>query len=365
MGFRFRRSIRLAPGIRMNFGKGGFNSVNLGNVNFGKRGVHASYGIRGTGISYRQQISKSTPPPRRKTTTSTTATLKLQEDGSVLFVDKNENPLSEALILAGKRQNRSYILSWLEDNCNEYNSDIEKLIRIHTTTPAPGDVTVNPKPIEPTLLQYGLTSRLFAGQKEKTDAKNLQLHKEFEEALGQWEKAEVDLKSNTETMSNVLEAAFQSIEWPRETSISFEVTKKGKEVYLDIDLPEIEDMPENIARVGVRDLKLIITKRTKAQIQKDYLIHVHAVALRLAGDVFAHLPSVDTVIVSGYSQRPDKKTGNIQNDYLLSAKISRIDWEKINFQNLAALDPVSAFERFKVVRQIEKNGLLAKIEPFG
>lgn len=56
MGFRFRRSIRLFPGIRVNLSKSG-TSLSVGRrgatLNFGKQGVHSTVGLPGTGLSYR------------------------------------------------------------------------------------------------------------------------------------------------------------------------------------------------------------------------------------------------------------------------------------------------------------------------
>jgi uncharacterized protein DUF4236 len=57
MGFRFRKSIKILPGIRLNVGKKGINSVSVGGrgatTNIGKHGTHTTYSIPGTGISYR------------------------------------------------------------------------------------------------------------------------------------------------------------------------------------------------------------------------------------------------------------------------------------------------------------------------
>lgn len=59
MGFRFRKSVRLMPGVRLNFSNRGV-STSLGGsgatVNIGKRGVRATAGLPGTGLSYSQQL---------------------------------------------------------------------------------------------------------------------------------------------------------------------------------------------------------------------------------------------------------------------------------------------------------------------
>ena len=64
MGFRFQRSIRLAPGLRLNLSKSGL-SATLGRpgttVNLGRRGVEGSVGLPGTGLSYRSRVKGGRP----------------------------------------------------------------------------------------------------------------------------------------------------------------------------------------------------------------------------------------------------------------------------------------------------------------
>lgn len=59
MGFRFRRSIKIAPGIRLNVSKSGL-SASVGRpgatVNISNRGTRATVGIPGTGISYSEKL---------------------------------------------------------------------------------------------------------------------------------------------------------------------------------------------------------------------------------------------------------------------------------------------------------------------
>ena len=55
MGFRFRRTLKIAPGIRLNFGKKGI-STSIGprgaKITLGKDGVRTTVGLPGSGISY-------------------------------------------------------------------------------------------------------------------------------------------------------------------------------------------------------------------------------------------------------------------------------------------------------------------------
>ena len=61
MGFRFRKRIKIAPGLHVNLSKSG-TSLSVGErgatVNFGKRGSRITTGIPGTGLSYSKQINQ-------------------------------------------------------------------------------------------------------------------------------------------------------------------------------------------------------------------------------------------------------------------------------------------------------------------
>ena len=66
MGFRYRKQIKIAPGVKLNISKSGI-STSVGKrgatVNFSKRGTRTTVGIPGTGFSY----SKNIPRRKRKT----------------------------------------------------------------------------------------------------------------------------------------------------------------------------------------------------------------------------------------------------------------------------------------------------------
>lgn len=74
MGFRFRRRIKLLPGVHLNVGKTGV-STSIGrrgaSVTLGKRGTSANVGLPGTGLSYTTKLGGA--KGRRKTTPTTPA----------------------------------------------------------------------------------------------------------------------------------------------------------------------------------------------------------------------------------------------------------------------------------------------------
>ena len=56
MGFNFRKSLKIAPGVKLNVTKKGISSLSVGKngarVNIGKKGTKTTVGIPGSGLSY-------------------------------------------------------------------------------------------------------------------------------------------------------------------------------------------------------------------------------------------------------------------------------------------------------------------------
>ena len=61
MGFRFRKSVQLFPGVRLNFSRSGVSTtigVRGAGVTIGPRGTYANVGLPGTGLSYRARLDR-------------------------------------------------------------------------------------------------------------------------------------------------------------------------------------------------------------------------------------------------------------------------------------------------------------------
>lgn len=82
---------------------------------------------------------------------------------------------------------------------------------------------------------------------------------------------------------------------------------------------------------------------------------MHGILFRLIGEVFAALPRVQTVVASGYSQRRDPTTAQMRDDYLLSVRIQRPDWEANDFAHLNAIDVVTSLTRYDLRRDLLKS----------
>lgn len=97
MSFRFRKSVKIAPGIRVNFSKSGI-STSIGKrgaiVNISKRGTRVTAGIPGTGIS----ASKLYPSKKRTQTYTPTTYSKAERVTSfVIGIIACSSPLKQAV----------------------------------------------------------------------------------------------------------------------------------------------------------------------------------------------------------------------------------------------------------------------------
>lgn len=392
MGLRFRRSVKLAPGIRMNFSGSGV-SWTLGprgaSVGIGKRGTYLNSGIPGTGLYARERIGKSPTgnSSRASSYSNMSITIGVTDDGTVYFRDAEGNPLAENLINTAKKQQGGVIRDLIQKKCAEINAQIQALGEIHADTPNPNvkplyqpqEYPESP-PAKPVPKKPGLMGALFKSKRERINIENQERERQFVEDLEKWRTAkqqfdeaeerrkdmiERGIYSNVEMMETFLEENLHGIVWPRETIVSTEILDNGKKVFIDVDLPELEDMPSKMASVPQRGYKLSVKEMSATQIQRLYMRHVHGIGFRIIGETFSALPNAQEVVLSAYSQRPDRSTGHVTNEYLYSVQVNRGSWSSINFDNLQNLDVVEALARFDLKRNMTKTGGFKPIEPFG
>lgn len=388
MALRFRRSIKLAPGLRLNLSGSG-TSLTIGprgaSLNFGSRGAFLNTGISGTGLYSRSRLgstpSRATAQPGK---VSVSATIDVEDDGTVKYLDATGHPLNDYLTNLAKRQQGAKIKEVLAETSERINAEVEALGRIHHFTPPPDETPARPRrafekkrPESPIPLKIGLFARLL-GKRAEIEAKNAENERLFASKLYEWEqekaffekleeeeskKFDQLLRTDISFMHQVLEDNLQDIAWPRETLVSFEVQEAGKSVVLDVDLPEIKDLPRRVTTVPERGYKLSI-KELKGKALRDlYARHVYGIGFRIIGEVFATLPTVEEVTLSAFTQRDSPATGQRADIYIYSVRVKRGDWARINFKNIAAIDVVAAFEQFVLRRKVGRSGVFQAIIP--
>jgi hypothetical protein len=391
MGLRFRKSFKLAPGVRLNVSGGGM-SWSLGprgaSVSIGKRGTYFNASLPGTGLSSRTRLDPA-PSARLGSIESENVkislSLEIGEDGTMRYLDRAGNPVAPELIAQARRQHGDAIRLLLESKCEEINADIAALGQLHWYTPEPGgqkpfvnDGFDTPAPARLAPVSLGFAERLIPGRRNAVESENTRRQAEYERQVAEYEceKAahaarnvqnritySAAIAGNPEPMQLLLEQRLGEIVWPKETIIAVEVDDDGSMLSIDVDLPEIEHMPTKRATLAARSWDLSLRDTGEVATRKLYQNHIHALGFRIAGEAFAALPTVRTIVLSGYSQRTDRSSGHITDDYLYSARIERAQWCELNFATLDQIDPVEAFTRFELRRTMTATGIFKPIIP--
>jgi hypothetical protein len=121
MGFRMRRSVKLLPGVRMNFGMRG-TSLSIGGrgatVNFSSRGTRTTLGIPGTGLSY---TTTSSAGARRPSVRQLEAAARREELA-------RRRAMAEAAVAAEVEEQRAVVDRWRDVPPIPGDSDWEELL---------------------------------------------------------------------------------------------------------------------------------------------------------------------------------------------------------------------------------------------
>ncbi|MEM7588058.1 MAG: DUF4236 domain-containing protein, partial [Acidobacteriota bacterium] len=387
MGFRFRRSVKLAPGVRLNFGMRSA-SISLGGrggtLTFGTSGTTATASIPGSGLSYQHRFgssgSKRKARRERPQPQQFAVAFALDEDGKVTASSEGE-PLSPRLARQAVEQNREAVKRWLKDRVDKINQASQALRGIYLSTPPPiyrssfeskpfpEEAPVPPPPVsfsrerpqKAAPRRAGFMEKALPWFEERKRADLLKAELAYRRELAEWKTArlaferqkaasvrayeqsrdawsqrkaifdaeqearreahEAAMLGDPELMAKSLSIALSELAWPLETNVNFDFLDAGRQVLLDVDLPEIEDVSRVVARVAANGKRILEKRKSQTALRREYAEHVHAIGFRLVGEVFRSLPCVVSVVASAYSQRVDKALGSINDDYLYSVEV--------------------------------------------
>lgn len=399
MALRFNRRIRIAPGISLNLSKSGIGA-SIGprgaKINVSSRGVYSNVGLPGTGLAYREKLNKRSgrspqtraPSPGQaleqqlKAGGSAAVCVRVQEDGEVVITDDGGQPYDETELRVLRKYAGEGIRDMLQQACDLLNADLSALSTVHLNTLAPRDKPVfqgqafpKTEPQRKTSLQPTLWSRA----RRRLEAQNERWTEQYARAFSEWEEAarafneqerkrrELETKlvlTNLHAMANVLEEHLGEIPWPRETSVSFDLGDDASTIAIDIELPEEDDFPDVEYNLAAKQAKVSVKKIAATRRRMLYRDYAHGVAMRVLGEIFHRLPTVQVALVSAYVPTLDAGTGQPTESYLYSVVVTKPQWRDINFKALAGIEPSASLERFQLRRKMTKTGVFKPIEPF-
>ena len=192
---------------------------------------------------------------------------------------------------------------------------------------------------------------------EQTQEKdiNLNYHETFEREK---ENLTGNLNATEIYVLNNFETVLKEIDIKPEFFIDFEYDEKNKTFLIDLDLPEIEHLPKETASI-LQSGKLSVKKKSEKQLKEEYAKCVTGLGLLVSGISFMAAAGIENVEISAYTQRIDKKDGQMKDDYIYSIQLDRENFSKINYPKI---DPVSAFQNFNHKMELSKSFIFKTIE---
>lgn len=349
MGFRFRKSLNILPGVRVNLSGSGA-SLSMGprgaSVSIGKQGVYGNIGIPGTGLSWRERLDKHSrrpaPPLTRKEPAPIPSQVVLKLIGNeARFFDGDDAPLDARLISKARAALGDRLPAFLEDQVTERNAAATALEQLHHDVPTK-------------------TGRVAASPSGKPSEHTYPDRESYMMALMTWRAAQANQGADQSELEDGILASLAALEWPYETNIDVSLTS-GR-LLLDVDLPEIEDMPTSLWSARPRSLTLVEVDLTKRQRADLYVRHVCALIVRLLGHAFAVDPAITRVAISAYTQRK-ASIGRIEDEYVATAELHRAEWEQVALANIAEIEPQNLLRRFGAKLDIDGRGHLLVQQP--
>lgn len=374
MGFRFSRRINILPGIRLNLGSSGV-SLSVGgknaSLNVGKRGAFTNVGIPGTGLSYRKRLGGSSPGRAQSKTESAALPDQFQlsvTPQGISFLDADGAPLSRPVIVGLRARRGDDILGFIDQVVDADARLTARLESVCERISAPAPVCRKPLslgqlPPKPVRTPYSVGS----GMDQKGHSDRDEFEQGFMERLSAWRVLEAKVAANAEADLDAIATPIldrlSRLEWPRETNISLDLDPSGETLMLDVDLPEIEDFPDQRLEVDRTALNVKQVRLPITQVREAYARHVHGILLRLVAESFAAHGAIMAIEVSGYTQRQSEPGLEPVSEYILSCRISRTAWDHARLWQGNIVDPVAALGQFEPRRKYNGKGKLMSIKP--
>lgn len=167
-----------------------------------------------------------------------------------------------------------------------------------------------------------------------------------------------NLNGNEEFVLKNFETILNEIKIEPEFHIDFEYDEEEKIFYIDLDLPEIEDIPKEIATI-LGSGKISVKNKTDKLLKEDYAKCVSSIALLIAGITFMSSVGIKFVNISAYTQRLNKQDGNVNDDYIFTVEFEREKFSSLNYKNI---DPIESFKNFNNKMNLSNSFEFKKID---
>ena len=356
MGLNFRKSIKIAPGVRVNVGKKstslsfGGNGLRYSISSNGKR--RSTVGIPGSGLSY-----------------TTTSGSKSKNYKSKAY--QNRQQLKQ-LEKQEKREVARFEVQRYENSCEilksihiEADEPVDWNFHYHSSPPFNvNEAGSKEKAALKNLQNYkpGFFDKLFrSNKKEVLENSVVQARKEDQDIYNEWQNlkrlSEQVLSGDLDAYMEVI-AEMDPLEDLHEFGSGFEIgCNDASTLFVTFDVHSQTIIPKNeksLTQAGNLSVKKL-TKTKYFDLQQDY---VCSCTIRIARDMFAILP-VETVYVHAYDEQLNTETGHAERFCVLSVKFDRATLDSLN---LDFIDPSDALNNFQHNMKFRKTLGFAAVE---
>ena len=433
MGLRYRKSVKICKGVRVNFSKTGV-SYTVGtrgaSVNFGRNGTYVNTGIPGTGIYARERIGGGNSHSHDSEPTAAVhqqigidvvmddrGRITLMNDGNVITDEslirkikatpafQDEKRRLDALrrqkineLLEADRKSADDILKLYQnasvaDSMRVFEEKLNSLqpetyIRNTFQLPPPDEEKIRSDllieaaekvktwafwrrgKLRREYVSERLPELLTQARRQWNDKKavfeemeDAQEQRKKQEYLHDYEMTKLGLQKSIEGDPDFLGVLIDS--WisdctlPFDANIDYSYMPEEKKLLLDVDLPEIEDIP-GTKMVKLASGNLSQKKKTQSELKQDYAELVFSLAVFLAANLFGLSPAIEKMTMSCYTQRRNA-AGDVEDNYILSVKFDRWPFEKETFRKK---DPLEFCMGFENRCNMTSTMLFKKIKPF-
>lgn len=374
MGLRFRKSVKICKGVKVNLGTGGIGlSVGTKGCRYsvnsrGRAGV--SVGIPGTGIYYNKSVGGG-KRKRSYKSTSYAKRQKIQQQKAALQRQKQhekEQELQKNQLLVQEYENYIDVIRNVHKECDEPIdwagiNNMEPPFIMGTKGPKQLEAEKKYNSFKPNLIDKMLKT---GGEKRKQklwDAIAI-AQKEDEEAYENWQSMN---EFSASILDGNIEAYYMAID---EAEPFGDLLDYGSDFEIgtdDKDIIHVEFRVKSKAVIPESSMSLTKTgnlskKNLSKTLYYDYTQdYVCSCSIRLARELFAILP-VKNVIVHAVDSIINTATGYEEDCTILSVNFNRGGMENINYDGIDPSDFVETFEHnmkflktsgFKPVKRLE------------
>lgn len=324
---RFQKRVNICKGVRLNLSGSGVSCTVGGkglSLNLGKNGVFLNAGLPGTGLSSRKKLidskkggllgglfgGKSSDKERDELDVRNYEVF-MEEDGSIEILTRQGMPVSEEEERILRRT------EWFEKQSDALMEQFREEIEAQTEA----------------------FVHLYRHAQKAAKAGAIEPAEDVEARLDDW---------------------LAGLELPMSFDAEYEYNEENGSVMMDLDLPEIEDIPDDKV-VELASGALKAKDKTQKELKEDYRTCVLGLAVFMASHVFSASAGIENVLISGYTQRRDRKTGELEDCYIYSIAFERKDFQT---GKCSAEDPADFCDRFRSRINVLASGEMKEIVPY-